>query len=132
VEKTVLVGLMSIIFAQVLPNADVNNFQLFSGTAVIVVANSFISHWLALRGTQWKNTFIEFIAMGAINLGIAILFDLVTRNGSEGIRLRDLLFLILILTLVVTLYDRYRPIYDRRFNATPDGPATDPAQVGVA
>jgi hypothetical protein len=114
IEKFALVALISVIFAWMLPNVSVTTMQLVIGIAVVVVANGFVSHWLATRGTEWQAVGTEFVVMAGINLviGLAYVFMLPTFDGS--IRWRDLLFFTFLLTLLVTLYDRYRPIYDLR------------------
>lgn len=114
-EKILLLGVISVIFGQVLPGTNVSNLQMFIGVSVILIANSFVSHWLALRGTTWRNSFTEFLTMAAINAGLVVLFDLLTPEFGGSIRLADLLFFILLITLIVTLYDRYRPVHDQRF-----------------
>jgi hypothetical protein len=132
IEKIALVALISIIFGQMLPNVDVSNLQMAVGVAVVIVVNAFASHWLAQRGTHWRNILIEFAAMAAINLGAALAFTYLAPSFDSEIQLRGILFFVLLITLIVTLYDRYRPILDRRLAAEqaqkPEtGDATTPA-----
>ena len=47
VEKIVLVSLLSIIFAQVLPEVRSTNLQLAIGMAILIMINTALSHWLA-------------------------------------------------------------------------------------
>ena len=114
VEKVVLVALISVIFAQMLPNVDVSPLRMIVGVAVVVAANAFVSHWLAVRGTEWTSIALEFVAMALINTGIALVYIFLIPTIDGMPRLRDLLFFVLLLTLLVTLFDRYRPIYDLR------------------
>jgi hypothetical protein len=113
-EKFVLVALISVIFAWMLPNVVVTTMQLVVGIAVVVVANAFISHWLATRGTEWQAVGTEFIVMAGINLAIGLTYVFLLPTFDGAIRWRDLLFFTFLLTLLVTLFDRYRPIYDLR------------------
>src|SRR5690606_5569797 len=102
---------------------------------VVIVLNSFVTHWFAGRGTQWSSTLVEFLAMSAINFGTATIYIFVT-PGDRAVGAPALIFLTLILTLIVTLYDHYRPIHDYQLarqrpapGVAPPGPAilaTDP------
>jgi hypothetical protein len=116
-EKIVLVGLITIIFGKMLPNVNASALQLSAGVAVLVAANAFISHWLAVRGTRWRSIATEFGALAAINLVVAIVYVVILPTFNGSARWEDLLFFVLLLTLIVTLYDRYRPIYDLRLEA---------------
>jgi hypothetical protein len=116
-EKIALVGLITIIFGKMLPNVNASALQLTAGVAVLVAANSFISHWLAVRGTRWRSIATEFGALAAINLVVAIVYVVILPTFDGSVRWQDLLFFVLLLTLIVTLYDRYRPIYDLRLEA---------------
>ncbi len=114
-EKIVLVGLVSIIFAQILPDVQASNLEIAVAVAFVIILNTVISHWLARRGTEWQHALTQFIVMGAINFGLVLLYDflLPTRGGS--INLGNTLFFVLLLTLIVTMFDRYYPIYQARF-----------------
>jgi MFS family permease len=108
------VSLISVIFAQMLPNVVVTTLQLVVGIGVVVAANAFVSHWLATRGTEWEAVGTEFVVMAGINLVIGLIYVVLLPTFDGEIRWRDLLFFTFLLTLLVTLYDRYRPIYDLR------------------
>jgi len=116
-EKLVLVGLISLIFSQMLPRVDVRPLQMVLGVSVVVIANAAISHWLAARGTHWRSTATEFLSLVAINLGIGVLYILVTPSFGAHVGRAGLLFFTFLLTLIVTLYDRYRPVIDARREA---------------
>lgn len=113
VEKIVLVSLVSIIFAQVLPGVRSSNLQLAMGMAIIIIINTALSHWLARRGTQWKSILQEFIVMSLVNVGIVLTFNFFLPRTGGSINLFNTLFFMLLLTLDVTLYDRYRAVHVR-------------------
>lgn len=117
VEKIVLVGLLSVIFSQMLPSVDVGPLQMMVGVGAVVVANAAVSHWLARRGTHWRSTATEFGALAAINFGLGVLYITLTPSFGADIGRIGLLFFTLLLTLIITLYDRYRPVIDARREA---------------
>lgn len=116
VEKIVLVSLLSIIFAQVLPEVRSSDLQLAIGMSIIIILNTALSHWLARRGTHWKSIIQEFVVMSIVNFGIVLLFNFLLPRYDGSINLFNTLFFILLLTLNVTLYDRYRTIHIRNHN----------------
>jgi len=118
IEKIVLVSLLSIIFAQVLPEVRSSNLQLAIGMAIIIIINTLLSQWLARRGTHWKSIIREFVVMSIVNLGIVLAFDFLLPRYDGSINLFNTLFFVLLLTLNVTLYDRYRTIYIRNHNSS--------------
>ncbi len=107
-EKIILISLIGIIFAQVLPEVRSTNLQLAIGTAILVILNTILSHWLARRGNHWKSITQEFIIMAAVNLGLVLSIDYLLPRYNGSINLSNTLFFILLLTLIITLYDRYR------------------------
>lgn len=114
VEKVVLVGLMCVIFSQMLPTVDVGPLRMIAGVSAVVIANAAISHWLAARGTHWRSQATEFAALAAINFTVASLYIWITPTGDARLSRFAVLFFTLLLTLIVTLYDRYRPVLDAR------------------
>ncbi|MDW7732825.1 MAG: hypothetical protein SCH66_10410 [Methanolobus sp.] len=115
IEKITLISLMSIIFAQILPGVQATNSQLAIGVSFVIILNTVLSHWLARSGKEWRSIQREFIVMSIANFGIVLIyvFFLMARYGGS-VNLENTLFFILLLTLNVVLYDRYRPIYVRR------------------
>lgn len=107
-EKIVLVSLLSTIFAQILPEVRASSFQVAIGLSILIIINTELSQWFARRGTHWKSIIQEFIVMSAVNFGIVLAYDFLITRFDGSINLFDTLFFILLLTLNVTLYDRYR------------------------
>jgi hypothetical protein len=114
-EKVVLISLVSIIFAQVLPDARAGTLQIAVGVATIVTINTALSHWLARRGIEWAFTLRQFVVMMAVNLGLVLAYDLLASRLGGSIHLGSSIFFVLMLTLLVTLFDRYRQVYLMRF-----------------
>ncbi|WP_410510039.1 hypothetical protein RSJ42_07940 [Methanosarcina hadiensis] len=111
IEKIVLISLLSIIFAQILPEVRANDIQIAVGVSVLIVINTELSQWLARRGTQWKSILREFIIMSIVNLTLILLFDFLIVRYAGSIDLLNTLFFTLLLTLNITLYDRYRRVH---------------------
>jgi hypothetical protein len=106
-EKIALVSMVTIIFQQVLPGDVLGIPGTVVTVGIIIVANSFASHWLAGRGVSWTTTARQFIAMFFVNLAIAIAVIAVLRRGDAEINEAALVFFVVLLTLIVTMFDRY-------------------------
>lgn len=120
-EKIVLVSLVSLIFANILPGVRATAVQLYVAIALLIVVNAFLSHWLALRGRGWDSIAREFVVMAAVNLGLVYLAAFLLRQSGGALSLQVTLFFVLLLTLIVTLYDRYRVVHEARFAHPAEG-----------
>jgi hypothetical protein len=114
-EKIVMVSLVSIIFAQVLPGVQASNLAIAVGVAFVIIINTVLSHWLARRGTHWTSALREFVVMAAVNFGLVLVYSFLLPNFDGSINLGNTLFFVLLLTLLVTLFDRYRQVHLARF-----------------
>ena len=101
-----LVGLVCVIFAEVLPDIDRGPLQTAVGVGLLVVANAVVSHWLAGRGVRWKTVGTQAVAMLAINAGLLWAFAVLGRTSGEDVNGASLVFFALIISVLVTLYDR--------------------------
>jgi hypothetical protein len=108
IEKLGLIVLVSLIFGQMLPDVNASDLELAIAIAIVIVLNSFATEWLVGRGTSWANTTSQFLAMYAINIAIVFGSWLLLRESGGDLHLGNTLFFITLLTLIVTLYDRYR------------------------
>ena len=113
-EKIALVSLVSIIFGRMLPGVDATPLAISVGVALVIVANTVISEAMVRRGRGWATLVRQFVAALAVNIGIVIVGGLLLRMISDR-QLEHALVFVLLLTLIVTLYDRYRPIHLARF-----------------
>ena len=114
VEKTVLVALLTFIFAQVLPDARDSAWVLAACVAIVILGNTVLIHLLARLGVDRMPTDTHFFATAAVN---AILFAVTatTLGLDEKLSASSSLFFVLLITLIVTLYDQYRQYYLMRF-----------------
>jgi len=116
-EKAVLTGLISVIFAQYLVSADVRSVTVLAFVAAFVAINAFVSQWLARRGRSWTSVAIEMAGMLAINFGIvALLLAFVRVVGVTDTRanLGRTLFFTFLFTVITVLYDRYHTVLRAR------------------
>lgn len=110
-EKLVLVTLVCVCFGQVLPDTQSNPVQPAIWVGIAVLANTVLSHWLARRGFGWAFTLRQFVAMAGLNLVLAWGYGLLQSRWSGDMGMHSVLLLALLLTLLITLYDRYRQVY---------------------
>ncbi len=115
-EKIALVALLSLIFAQVLPDVQATTLQLAIGLAIIVTINTALSHWLAQRGVGLIPATQHFFAMVGVNAILFVIIALLLPGLGGAISFGSALFFVLLLTLIVTLYDQYRQAYLMRFS----------------
>jgi hypothetical protein len=116
VEKIVLITLVSMCFGQVLPGVQATNLQFAIGVPVIVLVNTASSHWLARRGFGWAFSFGQFIVLAAVNLIGLLAYAFLRTRFDDPVSVVNILFFVLLLTLLITLYDRYRQVYLMRFS----------------
>lgn len=124
-EKTLLAGLVTTIFLQLVPDSDAGVLEVTAGLGIIVGASSLVGWGLARRGTRWTTTTTAFLGTGAINLGVVLALRLLPGESETDPNALLALGLLLLFTLIVTLYDRYRNL--RLASIYPDQP-----QVHVA
>ena len=116
-EKVVLLGLISVIFAQILVGTEVRTFAVIAFVALFLAINAIVSHGLARRGRSWKSVATEAGTMGVINLIIVLTLDFMERVlGIIHVRpsLGTTLFFVFLFTVITVLYDRYRTVFTAR------------------
>jgi hypothetical protein len=106
-EKVALVSMVTIIFAQMLPGNENNIVGTVVAVSFIIVVNSFIGFRFAQRGRSWATTGGEFAVMAVVNLAAAVVFIALSRSADEPLNETATVFFVLLLTLIVTMFDRY-------------------------
>lgn len=105
-EKIALLSMLSIIFAQILPNIRSGPVGITIGVATLVISNALVTEWLRRRGRTWSTAASQFGAMLVINGGLVVLDGLL--GGRDADRpAGNTLFFVLLLSLLIALYDRY-------------------------
>jgi len=120
-EKVVLITLVSMCFGQVLPGVQATNLQFALGVPVIVIVNTALSHWLARRGFGWAFSLWQFFALAAVNLIGLLVYAFLRTRFDDAVSVVNILFFVLLLTLLITLFDRYRQVYLMRFSGSGSG-----------
>ncbi|MFC4070250.1 hypothetical protein [Actinoplanes subglobosus] len=107
-EKVTLIGLLWVIYSQVLPATGATPVRLFLGTAVFVLINAVAGLTVARSARGVEPTLLAF--------GLRVLLN-VTLVAVAGLDGTAVFFFVLLLSLLTLLDDRYRPIHDMRFAA---------------
>ena len=108
-EKVVLIGLLSTIYARILPGLDVSDLRMFVGIAVYVVINAAISIAFARRGPARREGLAgDFGVRVVVNLGLVLLARLLLGAGSLDVSAT--VFFVLLVSLLVTMHDRFAPV----------------------
>jgi hypothetical protein len=110
-EKIILISLVSLIFAQVLPGVQASDLQLAIGVALVVLINTVLSHWIARQGFGWAFSMGQFIVLAVANFIVLQGYTFLQSMLAHPVRLINSLFFVLLISLLVTLFDRYRQIY---------------------
>ncbi len=110
-EQVVLVSLLCSIFAQMLPGVETGPLRMTVGVTVLVVLDSAVALWAARGGHSPESVWAAFAALLALDLGVlllgAALFDVTVDRPA-------LVVFVTLLTLLVALYTRDRPVLDHR------------------
>ncbi len=110
-EKVLLVAMVAVIFSQILSGVRASGLELAFGVGLVVVVNSGLSLWRVRRGSRFASTAIQFGSMLGLNAAILVgLLLLSGDRGGEPVQLENTLYFLLLISLIVTLYDRYRVI----------------------
>jgi hypothetical protein len=117
IEKIVLVGLVSIIFGRMLPGVEASPLGIAVGVAVVIVVNGWFSDYLIRRARTlgYHTATRQFLGTLIVNVVIVEVGQLIL-DVLHGPTLQHALVFVLLLSLIVTLYDRYRPIHVTRFD----------------
>jgi hypothetical protein len=109
-EKVVLVGLLSVIFAQTLPGVRATNAQLFLGMSVFVVVNAALVLVLSRRNVTTESLVASFAFRMVVNVGLVVLADWLLGRERGDLDLGNAVFFVFLLSLLTTMFDRYQPL----------------------
>ncbi len=114
-EKMAMITLVGIIFGQVF-KVSAEPLELSLIMALVVVANAVLSVVLERHGFGPTAALRQFFFTGLLNLGIFVAIVVFYELLGTSVNLWNTFFYLLLITLLVTLYDRYRPEYVARFS----------------
>lgn len=107
-EKVALLALLSVIFAQVLPDVRSGTLGIVVGVALLVVVNAAVTQWLVRRGRTWATSAREFVAMLLVNTAIVTVDSVFGSSTAANAPRVNTLFFVLLLSLMIALFDRFR------------------------
>ena len=124
IEKIVLLGLIVGIFGSVLPGIEISTARLIVGVGIIVVLNTVITEWFGRHGMSFDTAMKEFLGVALANFIIVLVYDLILRRSDGHLNVGATLFFVFLISILISLFDRYRPIYLRRLAAEQGLPAS--------
>jgi hypothetical protein len=113
-EKVMLVGLVAVIFSQMLPDFTGSSSDVFIGVAAVVVLNSGITLAAARRRWTIRSTALAFAARLVMNIGLVLVGDWLLGRSNVRLDGYDTLFFLTLISLLTTLHDRWRPVHEVR------------------
>ena len=117
-EKTVLVTLVSLSFAQVLPGVQATNLELVILVALVVILNTTLSHWLARRGFGGAFALQQFVVLAFVNSAALLVYSILRNLIGDRVIFANALFFVVLFSLLITLFDHYRQVYLIRFSSS--------------
>jgi hypothetical protein len=113
-EKVVLVGLISVVYGEILPGSQTSTLQLFVGIAAVVVVNAGFTLALARRSWTITSNGLAFLARLVANVVLVVVADwLLGREGGD-VDVSTTVFFLSLISLITTMHDRYRPVLATR------------------
>ena len=106
-------GLISVIYAQILPGVHASNTELFIGVAVIVVVNAAATLYVARRAVTIENALALFGARLLFNIAFVALAEWLLGRGDD-LDTVDTFFFLMLISLITTLHDRFLPVLETR------------------
>lgn len=111
-EKVVLIALISSIFSMMLPGTVLTTPQLAIGVAIVVVLNTIVSELLTRLEMLSVHDIRHFASMVGVNMVLAAIFLVLlpAPTPDDSLRLGNMLFFFFLVSLLVTLFDRFRAL----------------------
>lgn len=113
-EKTTLVGAICLIFQQTLPGLKANGIQTALFVTVAIVAAEFLLRWVLRRLGSRETPRADILQTALLNFSFVLLFQLFVPVLPPRYNIGPALLFAALIALFVTLYDRYRPVYEMR------------------
>lgn len=117
-EKVVQIGLMSVIFSQILPGLDASVLQVFVGVGLFVVINSAWTILLARHALGRDSLWTTAILRLTFNLVLAVVLEWLLGREGGSMNTGHTVFFVVLLTTMIVLHDRFRPVAGFRFSTS--------------
>lgn len=117
VEKIVLTGLITVIFAQYLLPEGVRSVSVMAYVGVFLIINAAASQFLARHGRFRRSMVIEAVGMFVVNFGIVAVMGVVMQVsgiGQHPASLNLTLFFVFLFTVITVFFDRYNTVLRAR------------------
>ena len=109
VEKIVLLALVTVIFANALGDTAATATEIAGGVAFVVVGNAALTQLVRRRfDASWLTSGRAFLTTVAVNAVVVAALRLVS-PGEPDSTFAITAFFLLLLSLIIVLFDRYRP-----------------------
>lgn len=113
-EKVFLIGLVAIIFTRIVPGLALEPWEQIVIVALVLVVDTVVSSFLANRRYSYQSMVSEFVLLAVTNSALLVALRFIVERDDRP-SLGGSLLMLLLLTILITMYDRYRPIYLARF-----------------
>ena len=107
-EKTAMVALLCAIFSSILPGLNASPLWVAVGTGLVVLLNTAASELLIRRGFEASTMVAQLVVMLLLNVAIVFVFNLLP-GPTAPLNSGHTIFFLLLLSLIVTMHDRFRP-----------------------
>lgn len=114
IEKIALLAFIVGIFVSVLPGIHIATPRLVIGTIIVVVLNTAITEWMGRHGMSFETAMRSFFAVTLANFALVVIYWFIVRRTGGSLNAGATLFFLFLVSIIIALYDRYRPIYLRR------------------
>lgn len=109
-EKVLLVGALSVIYGQLLPNLRSTPLELFTGISVFVVVNAALILWTARAARTLTSLYAAFAARVLVNLALVVLAEWAL-GPEEDLNQAAVAFFVVMVSLLTLLVDSYLPVH---------------------
>ncbi len=113
-EKIVLVSAICVVFQQTLPGLAANGVQTAFFVAVAIILADFLLRWVGKHLGSRSSKRADSAQTALLNFSFVLLFQLFLPVLPPKHNLGPALVFAALITLYVTLYDLYRPVYENR------------------
>lgn len=117
IEKAWLCTLLTVVFVQIVPGVSASPIQLGFGVAVVVTYNSFLRLRIARSGRSLDSAVATFALLLATNAVWVYAAEMLLHRAGSSFAMIHSLFFLSLLSLVITMYDRWRPVCELRHDA---------------